>query len=233
MTNLYKKSFFQANGLAIAALALPALMLFANPASASTVTFSNPTPISIVDLVPANPYPSSINVSGFTGLTSKVTVTLFGLSHTFPDDLDILLVGPTGLHTILMSDAGFTSDIANVTLTFDDAASASLPNSTLISSGSYLPSNFGTLDLFAGVPVTGPYEANPLSVFNTANPNGVWSLYVLDDGFNDTGSIAGGWSLNITADTSASTPNVPEPSMFLLFTTGLLTLAARRSRKSV
>lgn len=37
-----------------------------------------------------------------------------------------------------------------------------------------------------------------MSLFNGKNPNGTWSLYVMDDHFMDVGSIDGGWSLSIT-----------------------------------
>jgi len=53
-----------------------------------------------------------------TGAVSKVTVSLNGLSHTYPDDLDILLVGPDGAKVMLMSDAGLGNDLNNVVLTF-------------------------------------------------------------------------------------------------------------------
>jgi hypothetical protein len=76
----------------------------------------------------ANPYPSSINVSGLLGTVGKATVTLTNLTHTWPDDIDILLSGPGGQAVILMSDAGTSLDVNNVTLTFDDAAGSSLPN---------------------------------------------------------------------------------------------------------
>jgi len=52
------------------------------------------------------PYPSTISVSGLTGVVGKVTVSLNGLSHSFPDDLDIMLISPTGQKIMLMSDCG-------------------------------------------------------------------------------------------------------------------------------
>ena len=42
-----------------------------------------------------------------------------------------------------------------------------------------------------------------MSVFNGLNPNGAWSLYVLDDEAGDSGSIAGGWSLKFTYPTTS------------------------------
>ena len=64
------------------------------PPSGETRTFSNSTAISIPSSGKATPYPSTINVSGMSGVISKVIVKLNGLNHTYPDDLDILLVGP-------------------------------------------------------------------------------------------------------------------------------------------
>ncbi|HMP84148.1 MAG TPA: S8 family serine peptidase, partial [Verrucomicrobiota bacterium] len=75
----------------------------------TTHSRTNSAPISIPatgSSGPASPFPSTISVNGVTGTVSKVTVTLRSLSHTFPDDLDILLVGPGGQKTLLMSDCG-------------------------------------------------------------------------------------------------------------------------------
>ncbi|QUV81077.1 S8 family serine peptidase [Chloracidobacterium sp. D] len=172
-----------------------------------TFTFSNPAPITIPasgTSGPAAPYPSTINVSGLTGVVTKVTVTLNGFTHTFPDDVDVLLVGPGGQQCILMSDAGGAAGVSSVNLTFDDAAAVSLPDSTLITSGTYRPTNHPpNPDTF---PSPGPGSVTqplnpPLSVFNGTNPNGTWSLFVVDDATLDTGNINGGWSITIQTGT--------------------------------
>lgn len=175
----------------------------------STQTFSNATPILIPGTGtsgPAAPYPSNIAVSGVVGTVSKVTVTLKNMNHTFPDDIDVLLVGPGGQKILLMSDAGGSPDLVNNTYTFDDAAAATLSDSALSPSGTYKPSNFGTGDTFTAPAPVGPYpDPQLLSVFNGVNPNGTWSLYVIDDVGGDTGNINLGWELNITTTTVTCT----------------------------
>ncbi|MEO8574416.1 MAG: hypothetical protein ABI481_10640, partial [Pyrinomonadaceae bacterium] len=75
-------------------------------------TFNNSAPITVpagaptTTNGPASPYPSNITVAGFSGTVARATVTLTNVSHTFPADIDILLVGPTGAKVILMSDTG-------------------------------------------------------------------------------------------------------------------------------
>ncbi|MFQ3632462.1 hypothetical protein, partial [Roseiflexus sp.] len=59
----------------------------------------------------ATPYPSTIEVSGLSSSIVSVAVRLNRLSHTFPDDLDIVLVGPSGQAIMLMSDAGGATSI--------------------------------------------------------------------------------------------------------------------------
>jgi len=147
---------------------------------------------------PANPYPSTITVTGLTGPIIKVTATLNDLTHTFPDDIDILLVGPDGItNTILMSDAGGEADIASVTLTFDDLAANFLPDDSQLVSGTFKPSNYQTPpeDFPVGAPP--PSAIVGLSNFNGMNPNGTWKLFIADDGEDDTGFISS-WALSIT-----------------------------------
>ena len=166
-------------------------------------TFSNPASITILDtpriggIAPSSPYPSTINVAGVVGTVAKVTATVKGLSHTFPGDIDMLLVGPGGQKLILMSDVGGGTDAVNTTLTFDDTAAGAI-GATVVS-GTFKPTNIGTGDIFPAPAPAGPYpDPQLLSVFNGVNPNGTWSLYVVDDAGIDAGSIAQGWELKIT-----------------------------------
>ncbi len=181
-------------------------------ANVNTVTtFANPAPIIIPATGtsgPAAPYPSTINVAGLTGTVTKVTATLKNMNHTFPDDIDVLLVGPGGQKILLMSDAGGSADLVNNTYTFDDAAAGTLADGALSASGTYKPSNFGTGDTFPAPAPVGPYpDPQLLSVFNGVNPNGTWSLFIFDDVGGDIGNVNLGWELNITTTTVVCTPN--------------------------
>jgi uncharacterized repeat protein (TIGR01451 family) len=175
----------------------------------TNVVVTNSSAIAILDNAAASPYPSAIVLSGITGTVTKVTATLRGLSHTYPDDIDILLVGPNGQNVLLMSDTGDSSTVTNLTLTFDDAAASSLPDASLITSGTYKPTNFDTnTDNFPSPVPTGPF-GNSLSVFNGLNPNGAWMLYVQDDAAVDVGTIARGWSLSLTVARPSCCTGIP------------------------
>ena len=138
-----------------------------------------------------------------------VNVTLTGISHTFPTDIDVLLVGPAGQSTVLMADTGGGFDLVNVNLTFDDAAATSLPLTTQIAAGTFKPTNGFAFSGTAPAPA-GPYGAT-LSVFNGSDAAGTWKLFVFDDANPDSGSISGGWSLDITlAEITALDPGVGE-----------------------
>jgi hypothetical protein len=187
----------------LAALVGVASVCLAAPALAGASTFSNSGAITIPDFGTATPYPSTISVSGLSGTISDVNVTLTGFSHTSPLDVDILVVGPTGASAELFDGAGGGSPVSNLNFTFDDGAASMLPcSSTAMSSGSYQPTDCFPLDL--GVDVfPPPAPAGPwdqlLSAFNGTDPNGTWSLYVVDQLPGVSGSISGGWSLDITA----------------------------------
>jgi subtilisin-like proprotein convertase family protein len=214
------------NLLATAAVALATVV--ALPAAAAVTTVSNTAPIPVVD---GGEITSSIVVSGVAGSITDLTVTLNSLSHTYPDDLVIgLLNEDAGLGFVFMSGAGGSTDIVNATLTFSDAAAVGLPESfvgsQVITSGTYLPSNYGLYEF------TFFDNATSFADFDGLDPNGTWTLYVDDIFPADGGTIAGGFSLTITTDAGA-TPAVPEPASWAMMIAGFgLTGAALRRRQT-
>jgi len=171
-------------------------------------TYSNTNYIAILDSSSpptlASVYPSTISVTGQTvQVVSKVTVTLQALSHQFPSDIGILLVGPRGQMSVLMSEVGGEEQfsVTNLTLTLDDDAANSLPLDSALTSGTFKPTERDHPLLFDFPPPAQPGNSNApaaLSVFQNTDPNGNWNLFVVDDSEGSAGSISNGWSLNIT-----------------------------------
>lgn len=172
--------------------------------------YANTTSLTIPQQGTATPeYPSTINVEGIKGNITKVTASLSKLTHPYPADLDILLVGPQGDGVILMSDVGGGRGLNNAFFTFDDAALALMPGNPAdpVPTGSWKPTNLEAGDSFPTAPAapTGGYPTTLEAAFKGKNPNGVWRLYVVDDQNPDQGSLAGGWVLNIfTSEPSIS-----------------------------
>jgi Ca2+-binding RTX toxin-like protein len=207
--------------LALCVVAATALGGVFSSGAYGAFAFSNGNTITIPSGAPANtgpgnanPFPSSINVSGLLGPIGKATVTLTNLTHTWPDDIDILLSGPGGQAVILMSDAGTSLDINNVTLTFDDAAATAPPNENQIVSGTFMPSNYlGNDPLGVDTFTPGPAPSgSTLGVFTGTDPNGTWNLWVRDDENLDVGALSG-WTLTLDGPVLApgATPPPPPP----------------------
>ncbi len=146
----------------------------------------------------ASPYPSVVNVSGLPTAIRRANVTLTNLSHTFPDDIDMLLVGPDGQNALIMSDVGGSTDLSGLTLTLDDTAANSLPDTGPIVSGTFKPTNIEAGDIFQA-PAPAPLGTSTLSVFSGTNPNGPWNLYVVDDLGGDTGTMTR-WNVNFVLE---------------------------------
>jgi subtilisin-like proprotein convertase family protein len=198
--------------------------------SAAPVTFTNATKISI----PAppgggnptgavsEPYPSSINVNGLNGRVSSVTVKLRSFTHTYPEDVDVMLVhsdsGGQKTNILILSDIGGGTDVDNATLIFKPGVADVVPNP--IVAGTYRPSNLnlGGADVFPFAP--SPTSATSLDIFNGRDPNGTWSLYVVDDEAPDAGSIDG-WEL--TLDTSFAPFITGQPQSLIVSNGGTAT----------
>ena len=191
--------------------------------AATTTSFSNSGFIEISavnassDPEPVIPYSSDIDVLGLTGVVTKISVTLNGLSHSSPDDLDMLLVGPSGQTFHFWSDAGGANAVENIFVTVADSGETPLPDSAALEDGTtYRPFNADTAGDEFPLPAPGGPYGEPgnagtdtfASVFNglTADQvSGAWSLFITDDTDGNGGSIAQGWSLNISTQIPATT----------------------------
>jgi uncharacterized repeat protein (TIGR01451 family) len=174
----------------------------------SSGTFANGSPILIPASGPASPYPSTITISNTPGVVSKAVLNLSKVTHTFPRDINVLLVSPTGQSVLAMSHCGGAHSLTNVDITIDDSAALTMSPSNQISAGAFLPSAYSPAVSFPGI--TAPPTGAGLSALNGSPANGTWSLYVLDDNAGDSGSI-GDWSLTLT---TANTVN-PAASLSL------------------
>jgi uncharacterized delta-60 repeat protein/uncharacterized repeat protein (TIGR01451 family) len=185
----------------------------------STNTFANTNLIVINDNAKASPYPSIINVSGVGGTLIKVTVTFANLTHTWPHDIDALLESPIQQNVLLMANTGGGFAVNGVTLTFDANASAYLTNNGQIVSGTYKPTAYFPVATFPLPAPSAPYSTNLPDLYGS-NPNGGWSLFVMDDQAINAGAISNGWSLNLitaspvgtSADAGISMKASPSPA---------------------
>jgi hypothetical protein len=174
------------------------------PFTAVTRRFANEAAIELPFTGSAVPYPSDITVSGLKrGEVRGLVVDLRGLTHSHPEDLDMVLEAPDGTRVIIFSDAGAVSPgdaVANLTIVLDDKAPDPLPATSLLGAADatvrYRPGNYGDpTDGFAGVAASAA-----LSEFNGINPNGAWRLFIFDDNNQGgMGSLALGWEMFITA----------------------------------
>jgi len=167
------------------------LDLFAQASAAPQVEAAHS--ITIVDQSPAVPYPSTYFLSGLpsSSTVGKCTITLTGLSHTFPGDIDMLFVTPSGQNVMVMSDACSTYDLVNANLVFDDYASDFMTSSPC-TLATYRPTNIGSGDTFPPPAPAAPF-GRALGNLQGGSLNGTWQLWVRDGGFGDSGSISD-WS---------------------------------------
>jgi len=167
-----------------------------------STTYTSRGSIAVNDVVPATPYPSTLVLSGLHGSLRRLKVQLNSVTHTSPADLDILLVGPGGEKVMLMSDAGGENPISETYLAFEDGAPA-MTTGQLVT-GTYAPTDLQPGETLPPSAPAGPYGTT-LDVFNGTDPNGTWSLYVLDDAAADVGTIHG-FSLMVTTDDNDFVP---------------------------
>ena len=180
-----------------AVVALVAAMLAITPLTAlGLVTHRNGSgaAVAVPSVGAGSPYPSTVHIAGLEGVTDRVTVSLT-LTHTRPDDLDILLVSPTGKAVVIMSDVGGAFPISHVQIVLADG-SAAMPDNAALTHNQFAPTNFGAGDAFPA-PAPGGTPSATLGAFRGANPNGTWKLFVVDDAAGESGSVEA-WSITVT-----------------------------------
>lgn len=142
----------------------------------------------------AAPYPSAFAVSGFAPnqRVKGCAVYIFGVSHSYLADLHLLLASPSGQTAYLLGDACSNTNAVGLDWIFgDDPAVGFLPGSSC-GNGVYRPTVLGTQAFPAPAP-SAPYGRS-LAGVSGSEPNGLWSLYALDDANGDVGEIRD-WSL--------------------------------------
>ncbi len=161
-------------------------------------------PVTINDNAVASPYPSVATVGAASGSLLSVELAITGFTHTYPDDVDMLLVSPSGQKMIFMSDAGGGGDVSGLAITLADSAATILSDAGPLAAGTFKPSDVTTPDTFAAPAPAGPYTSAPpvgaatfLSTFGAATLTGAWNLYIIDDAGVDSGSLTQ-WCLNLT-----------------------------------
>lgn len=170
----------------------------------TTVNLTNAAGLTFLDNATVS---QSLNVSGLAGTITRISVTISGLTHAFPDDLDFLLVAPNGTNNLVFwSDVGGGNPgVSNLTVAVADAGATPMPDAAGLTAGTYRPADYaeaetGTNWGIATGGINHPQSngtATLASVFNGLSPNGNWTLYVRDDLGVDAGSLTG-WSLDIT-----------------------------------
>jgi subtilisin-like proprotein convertase family protein len=175
-------------------------------------TFNSTGGITINDVSSGTPNPSVITVAGGPASIGVISITLNSISHTWPNDVDVLLVAPNGESLVIMSDVGTGADWIGDNLTIADFGAALFSDLVLNPTGTYQPTNYTAGDAFPGFggTVSNPAPAGAQtfsSMFGGDVADGDWSLYVVDDVGGDTGSI-GSWSITFIN----SIPGCTDPS---------------------
>ncbi len=179
------------------------MLAFGVSAIAQSTTYSNNTPIVIVDNATASIYSSNITVSGYTGTLSSVAVVVRNFSHSAPTDVAICLEAPSG-QKMLIQDQCWGAPATDITYMLSDLGSSQIGIWDLPSNGTFKPTaNSGLVNFNSPGPGLGYNNPGPggagsstfASTFSNATPNGTWKLWIVDVSGGDAGVINGGWQL--------------------------------------
>ncbi|GJM25172.1 MAG: hypothetical protein DHS20C16_15870 [Phycisphaerae bacterium] len=159
------------------------------PPAGNPMSYAGGTNIAIPDNDPAG-IEDTINVADSFAV-GDVNISIEA-EHTFLGDLDITLTHNGTTSAIIMQDACGTN--ADMNITIDDAAG----------------------DVVCAEPLTGTFNSASLngegmSAFNGENSAGTWTLNVVDDAGQDTGSLLS-WTLELDGAGAGPCDGDPEPT---------------------
>jgi hypothetical protein len=158
--------------------------------------------VQVPDRGAANPYPVTVTVGLTASPIADLNIDVNLMTHTEPDDMDILVVAPNGRAVMVMSDAGGDAPgNPPFFFTLDDEARGTIPDAGPIPNGhSVRPVNYTEptegADFMPAPAPPGPYF-DRLSAFDGLNPNGTWQIYVSDDQSLDSGGLSFGLFFDI------------------------------------
>ncbi|MCC7014773.1 MAG: proprotein convertase P-domain-containing protein [Planctomycetes bacterium] len=132
----------------------------------------------------------TVNVSGLGSYIWDVNFNL-NLPHTFASDLDITLQSPAGTLVTITTDNGGANDNVYAGTLFDDST---LPATSTVT-------DFVYTNLVVATPLA---PEGRLTNFRGEDPNGVWTLRVVDDAGGDVGNL-NAWSIDVTTLAAAPT----------------------------
>lgn len=131
------------------------------------------------------PVMDTIAIAGAGLFIIDVDVTI-DITHTFAGDLEFFLTSPAGTIVTLSTDNGGGNDDIFAGTLFDDQAGIANP-----------PGPVDDTTYTDGVAATTVAPEEPLGALLGEDPNGTWTLDVMDDAGGDSGTV-NSWSLAIT-----------------------------------
>jgi subtilisin-like proprotein convertase family protein len=208
------------------------------PTTTSSGAFCNAGGITMPGQGDTSPYPSVVNVTGISNAVATVSLTLNGFSWSpSANAVHLLLVAPSN-QAFEFFAATTDASAGNYIFTDTGTQITEADEEGALSPGTWQPAVYTVPpppeDVFTPQPPTpapqvpGSFtvaapRGNPSAgtfenTFNGATANGAWALFVYDDaGTTASGSITGGWCLDITqasgAATTTTVTTAPDPSL--------------------
>ncbi|WP_452226540.1 T9SS type A sorting domain-containing protein [Lacinutrix cladophorae] len=137
---------------------------------------------------------STVAISGADVITDVNVLNLIG-THTYLGDLEVTLTSPSNTVVSLFSSICGTDE--DFDIHFDDAASSGTLPCPLTGGGTYQPT--GTL-----------------ADFNGEDPNGTWTLTIVDIYNGDSGQLAS-WSLEVCSESTLSVTDTLDVDSFVIY----------------